>query len=385
MSRMRVEDVFIISDNIITGLGFTTEDNLNHICSGMTGIQTFEDQRIAAEPFIASLVDHEGLRDRFSGFGDPGRYSHFEQLIICSVRDALSRTEFDLTSRRTRVILSTTKGNVELMKEQGREGSGYPGVYLWQSGERIRSFFNLAEAPVIVSNACISGLVAIIAGVRMIRSGLYDHIVVTGADVVSEFIYSGFSSFMSLSQSPCRPFDKKRDGLSLGEGAGTMILSASPDAGSETGPVRAGKGFSSNDANHISGPSRTGEGLYIAITKTLQHNPVPVDHISAHGTATAYNDEMESVALARAGLLHVPVNSLKGYWGHTLGAAGIIESVAAAWSIRNHVLIGTMGFEDTGVSEPVNVISKTASATIGSCLKMASGFGGCNAALMYYK
>jgi 3-oxoacyl-[acyl-carrier-protein] synthase-1 len=146
-----------------------------------------------------------------------------------------------------------------------------------------------------------------------------------------------------------------------------------------------GKGFSSNDANHISGPSRTGEGLYIAITRTLQHNPLPVDHVSAHGTATPYNDEMESVALARAGLLDVPVNSMKGYWGHTLGAAGVIESVAAAWSLKNHILIGTMGFQENGVSEPVRVIENTEAAAIGSCLKMASGFGGCNAALMFYK
>ena len=196
---------------------------------------------------------------------------------------------------------------------------------------------------------------------------------------------SGFNSFKSLSNGPCRPFDKTRDGLSLGEGSGTVILTLSPSRSHPSHHVVAGEGFSTNDANHISGPSRTGEGLFIAIDSLLKKNFSTIDFISAHGTATPYNDEMESVALTRAGMQTVPVNSFKGYWGHTLGAAGIIETIMCLYSIRNNVLFNTKGYHEMGVSNPLSIIDGVINREIKSCLKIASGFGGCNAALLLRK
>jgi 3-oxoacyl-[acyl-carrier-protein] synthase-1 len=246
----------------------------------------------------------------------------------------------------------------------------------------VSSYFGITTKPLVVSNACISGLLAIITGSRLLRSGTYDNVIVTGVDVVSEFIYSGFSSFKSLSTGPCRPFDTSRDGLSLGEAAGTVIMTKDDNIkGSYS--INVGPGFSSNDANHISGPSRNGEGLYIAISRTLSEFHREPDFISAHGTATIYNDEMEAVALSRAGLSHVPVNSMKGYWGHTLGAAGVIESVACIHSILNNRLIKTAGFSVPGVTVPLNIVDENKAAAIDNCLKIASGFGGCNAAVIY--
>ena len=179
----------------------------------------------------------------------------------------------------------------------------------------------------MVSNACTSGVLAIITGARLIRAGLFDNVVINGTDILSEFVLSGFNSFKSLSTGPCRPFDKTRDGLSLGEGSGTIILTANPYLSNNSVHIVAGEGFSTNDANHISGPSRTGEGLFLAINRLMKKTNVSIDYISAHGTATPFNDEMESIAITRAGLQSVPVNGFKGYWGHTLGAAGIIESI----------------------------------------------------------
>ncbi len=187
--------------------------------------------------------------------------------------------------------------------------------------------------------------------------------IVTGADLVSEFVLSGFNSFLSLSNGPCKPFDKNRQGLSLGEGAGTVILASGLHAKDQKHRIRVGHGFSSNDANHISGPSRTGEGLYLAIRKTLEKNKSRVDYISAHGTATPFNDEMESVAITRACLQDVPVNSFKGYWGHTLGAAGVIESIAGAHSLISNQLIRTMGFSEPGTTHPLAVIDTNRKAS----------------------
>jgi 3-oxoacyl-[acyl-carrier-protein] synthase-1 len=192
---------------------------------------------------------------------------------------------------------------------------------------------------------------------------------------------SGFNSFLSLDAGPCKPFDRNRQGLSLGEAAGTVVLTSKPGPGR----IRIGQGFSTNDANHISGPSRNGDGLFLAISRTLAAEAIHVDYISAHGTATPYNDEMESIALTRAALQDVPVNSFKGYWGHTLGAAGIIETIAGAASLSRNILIATKGFSEPGTTHPVAVIAKNRHEELHTCLKMASGFGGCNAALILSK
>ena len=216
-----------------------------------------------------------------------------------------------------------------------------------------------------------------ILAMRLIRSGKFKRALVTGADVLSKFIVSGFQSFQSLSEQACRPFDKSRDGLSLGEGVGTLVISR------EIGEVELVEGAISNDANHISGPSRTGEGLLVSIQHTLDNNTV--DLISAHGTATPYNDDMESLAFSRAGLEKVAVNSLKGYFGHTLGAAGIIESIINIEAMKQHTIVGTAGLSEIGLAKNINVVDHTMHAEHNSILKTASGFGGCNASVLIRK
>jgi 3-oxoacyl-[acyl-carrier-protein] synthase-1 len=141
-------------------------------------------------------------------------------------------------------------------------------------------------------------------------------------------------------------------------------------------------GSGSNDANHISGPSRTGEGLFIAIKDVLKGSK-DIDFISAHGTATPYNDDMESIALDRNNLNNIPVNSFKGYIGHTLGATGLIESIFCFESMRKNMLVKTYGFENHGTVKKINVINETKTAQVNRVLKTASGFGGSNAAILF--
>ena len=147
-------------------------------------------------------------------------------------------------------------------------------------------------------------------------------------------------------------------------------------------------GSTSNDANHISGPSRTGEGLVRTIQKTLEFgglNANEIDFISGHGTATIFNDEMESIAFDRLNLDQTSVNSLKAYFGHTLGAAGVIETAIAIQGLRENLLIKSLGFEKNGTSKKLNVIEKNKPAELNILLKTASGFGGCNASLIIRK
>ena len=139
-----------------------------------------------------------------------------------------------------------------------------------------------------------------------------------------------------------------------------------------------------NDANHISGPSRTGEGSYLALMEVLRkYGREGLAFVNVHGTATAYNDEMESIALYRAGLIDVPVTGLKGYYGHTMGAAGIMESILSMYAVQDGTVLATRGYAEQGVTYPVNVSPENRPAHGNRFIKLLSGFGGCNAALSY--
>ena len=266
----------------------------------------------------------------------------------------------------------------------------------------ISEFSGVRESDIrIISNACISGVSAIVAARRMLLVGDYDMVIVVGADTQNRFITSGFASFKSLSPELCRPYDESRCGLNLGEAAGAMALTSMPVRWScgldgESGYVTIDGGAVSDDANHISGPSRTGDGLFFAMRNAMKEagvNAAGIDLLQMHGTATAYNDEMESKAACLAGVQDVPVQSLKPYFGHTMGASGVIETIIAAAEIQEGIIAGTKGYEKSGVSVPLNVsasnrlitrnlVMSSPAGKINHCLKTASGFGGTNAAVL---
>ena len=242
-------------------------------------------------------------------------------------------------------------------------------------------YFQAGNRVEVISNACISGVSALIVAKRWIESGRYKKVIVAGGDILSHFITSGFLSFRSISSERCCPYDVRRDGLNLGEACGAILLSSK---GNDTDIILSG-GAISNDANHISGPSRTGDGLYLAIRQAMEEAAVLAEDVSfmnTHGTATVYNDEMESKAIHLAGLETVPVHSLKSYFGHTLGASGVIESIICIHELKENVLFGTLGYEKPGVSMPILVQADHQEIPMKHCIKTASGFGGCNAALV---
>ena len=214
----------------------------------------------------------------------------------------------------------------------------------------------------------------------MLLGGGFDHVVVVGAEVQSRFIVTGFQSLKALSEAPCKPFDAQRDGLNLGEAAAAVVLGFGEEGWELVdGAVR-------NDANHISGPSRTGEGSYNALRYVLRHTtPDELAFVNVHGTSTLYNDEMESIAIDRAGLLDMPVNALKGTFGHTMGAAGILESILSMHAVDAGLILPTRGFTALGVSRPVRVGAEAGATDKKAFVKLLSGFGGVNGALLFRK
>lgn len=374
-----MRDVYVVSDNIFSPIGVTTNDNITSLKNNISGIKQHTEPAMCNQPFYASLFSGDN-----SYFNNNG-HTKFEQILINSISEALEKTDIDSKDPGTILIISSTKGNISLLETETIDVKTKDRIALHSSAKRVAAHFGFVHTPVIISNACISGILAILTGMRMIQSGQYENAVIAGADVISKFVLSGFQSFQAISQQPCRPFDASRDGINLGEAAATVILSAN---GNNLPGIRIAGGSVSNDANHISGPSRTGEELYIAIKKAMKEANITekeIDFISAHGTATLYNDEMEAKAIALANLQASPVNSLKGFYGHTLGAAGVIESVVAIHAMMEDIAFPTMGFNDMGVSVPLNISNKLSSLTIKNVLKTASGFGGCNAALIISK
>ena len=146
------------------------------------------------------------------------------------------------------------------------------------------------------------------------------------------------------------------------------------------------KAIELGDAHHISNPSKTAEGCYRALRAVTADVPKEeIAFINVHGTSTLYNDEMEAVAVARAGLQDVPLNSLKGYYGHTMGAAGVLETVLSMQALDDRMVLATRGFEELGVSRPVHLSEQNETATGRYFVKLLSGFGGCNAAMLFRK
>ena len=372
-----------IADNICSPLGWTTNENFARVMHGESKLTRHDGKWNLPRPFVASLFPDGAIAERFSTIStDAGRYTRFEQLAILSISYALAQTHIDAADKRVLFVLSTTKGNVELLDDENQPSIPRERIRLGKSAAVIARFFGNPNQPVVVSNACISGVCAQATAHRLMQSGRYTHAVVCGCDVQSKFIVSGFQSFKALSSEPCRPFDAHRTGLNLGEAAATMILRADESAadGWTSGHIAI-----RNDANHISGPSRTGEGSFRALRRVLPDDTACLAFVNLHGTATPYNDEMESFAIARAGLLHTPVNALKGYYGHTMGAAGVLETILSMRAVEAGTIIPTRGFGTLGVSNKLNIISRPTSTHEREFIKLLSGFGGCNAAVRWVK
>ena len=376
-----MRDVYITHHHIMSPLGFNSASNFEKLKSQKSGIQKFK--RDNGDSFYTAIVDKEKVDAAFSKIGDVNLYTPLEKMMLLSVQNILKESKLTITDK-TGLIIATTKGNVDVLSPTSKFYKLKNRAYLSELGKQIQGFFEFKNDAIVLSNACVSGALALAVAKRLIQSQMYDDVVVVGGDLVSEFILSGFTSFQAISDQPCKPFSKNRTGITIGEAVASALVTSNK----QKHAVQIIGAASCNDANHISGPSRTGEGLYLSVTSALKEANVSendIDYISAHGTATDYNDEMESVAFSRLNMLDIPLNSLKGYYGHTLGASGLLESLIGIESLYQNTLIASLGCDTLGVSKPINVITETQQKELNIFLKTASGFGGCNTAILFKK
>lgn len=378
--------VFISASAMVTSLGEGVERNFSALLRGEVGVRRIVNPRVAQSPVTAGIIPDSVYDALYERYDRQRTLTLTEIIAVHCISSVLGNRSADGIG----LVIASAKGNISLLEGHSAEWAEFHGetcevvdsaLLLGPMGRRIASRFGInADDTFVVSNACISGITAVAVARRLILSGRYKEMVVVGVDTQNRFITSGFASFKSLSDDVCRPYDESRCGLNLGEACGAMLLTREGDGVCISGAALT------DDANHISGPSRTGDGLYFAMRKAMSEARADnVDMLQMHGTATAYNDEMESKACSLAGLQNVPVQSLKPYFGHTMGASGVIETIIAAEELRNRILVGTPGFETLGVPMPLNISRSNVELPSGKplrALKTASGFGGTNAALL---
>lgn len=371
-----MKKVFIKQTNCITPLGFDVASNWNAIQNLESGIRLHE-QFGAFSNIYASCIPNSKINEHFQQIEkNVADFSRVEQLLISVMKPVIDSNGIQPNSV---LILSTTKGNITALENNDLENA-----FLSQLAKKIADYFQFKTEPIVVSNACVSGVMALSVAKRMLQMQVYANAYVVAVDEVTEFVVSGFNSFQAMSDEPCKPYDANRKGVNLGEAAAVSFLDTNP----ENALVEIIGDANINDANHISGPSRTGEGLFLSIQSALNEANITtdkIDAISLHGTATLYNDEMEAIALNRLQMEEIPAQSMKGYFGHTLGTSGLLETILLIESMQKNTLIVSKGFEILGVTQSINITTQNEFKNINYALKTASGFGGCNSAIVLKK
>ena len=361
--------ISVIATNITSPLGYTTVENYKAVLSGCSALKRHDSLWGLPEPFAASLFSEEQRRElAIEG------YTFFESIAIRSIRTALTYTSLGNEFSRIVLILSTTKGNIEVLGEER--------YYPSKAAQRIAEAIGLETKPIVVCNACVSGLSAQLLANHLLSANLYDYAIVVGAEVQSKFIVSGFQSLKAVSEEPCRPFDIERNGLNPSEAAATIVFARTFNE--ERWCLM--DGATCNDAYHNVSPSPQGEGLTNAINAVMKgRDKLLLATVCAHGTATLYNDQMESKAIERAELSNIPLSALKGYFGHTMGAAGMLETILTMIATDEGLVLPSKGFTEPGVSGKVSISNEPQKTDKRAFLKIMSGFGGCNVAAYYAK
>lgn len=372
--------------------------NLRAAITGMGAITGFG---AGAETLWTGLV--AGGRALLVADPPPGAPDRAKRMAVAAARAAFADAGHPASGERLGVTCGTTLGGIDgwldalRSRPGGRPGPGEsaPAVeqrWSYASPARAVAAALAAEGPVeVASVACASSNVALGRALDLIRRGRCDAVVAGGVDALNDFVLGGFTALKALDPDPCRPFDRARRGLNLGEGACFLVVEAEPHARRRGAPIRAfldGWGVA-GDAVHMTGPDREGGGAARAMRAALADAGLAageVGFVSAHGTATVFNDLMEARALEHVlgeAARRVPVNSIKGALGHTLGAAAALEALMCVRVLETGVAPPTAGCVDVDPAIALDVIcARARELRLEAVLSTSSGFGGVNAAIV---
>jgi len=251
------------------------------------------------------------------------------------------------------------------------------------TGAFLAEVLGIGGPVMTISTACSSSAKSLAAAARWLACGVVDAVVVAGVDSLCRSTVYGFESLQLVSRQVCRPFDARRDGLNIGEAAALTLVEREPGAAPRARLLGCGE---SCDAHHMSTPHPEGLGARFAMEHALQRagvHPADVDYVNLHGTGTRNNDAVESIALAATLPANVPASSTKGWTGHTLGAAGLVEAVLAMDTFATGVLPGTLNLEQPGADIVRPVLADNLPRRPDVVLSNSFGFGGSNCVLVF--
>ena len=343
-----------------------------------------------------------GLRaDEVAPPGDAEGWSRTDAMAVIAAREALahaglepSRAPIDLAVGGTTAGMFETE---ELLAWLSRDPAAITPLKrmlshpLSSTADHVRAAVGPFRRVRSVCSACSSGANAILIGAAWIRAGLSSCVLAGGADGLCRLTYTGFGALSALDPAPCRPFDRRRAGLNLGEGAAFLVLEPEPLARARGAqPIVELRGWAVGaEAHHITNPEREGRAAARVMQAALRRaclTPADVDYVNAHGTATPLNDVMESAALRAclgAEVERVAVSSSKGQIGHTLGAAGAIEAAITAMSVARGVLSPTVGLEEIDPECRLSHVTEAREAEIRAAMSNSFGFGGTDSVLIF--
>jgi len=360
--------VYITQAQVATALGIGLEGLYQDLIDGKQGLSKVK--RFETQAYVSPYAGL--IPDLFSRSCPPSAIFDLAQSLTAKIGPI---------DPRGLLITSSTKGPIDLIrKEAARPVSDLPGQLAGQWG-LTRPGFN-------INAACASSTIAIAKGADLIRRGREHTVFIIALDMITEFVFSGFSAIGAMSPQRAMPFDRRRKGLTLGEGGAFLVLMSQEKMEETNHQALAeirGWGIA-GDAAHLTAPDREGSGLKKAITQAAVLGLTPLDHIhaiNAHGTGTIYNDTME-IGVIRD--LFDPkttmAHSIKGSIGHTLGAAGAIEAALCTQLLAKKVLPGTLGLHQPEQGAEKIFSPKNREFENGPILTTNSGFGGINAALI---
>ena len=342
--------VYVTGMGIVSALGMGVEQNHEALQNGESGIETaqhLDSQYATKKPFAEVKFANQTLKEilNIPANKSISRTDLLAQLAFEEAVENAGLLPHQISSTQTAFITASTAGGMCHTNELYYDATtidGSPSTYLGQYSAQSHSKYLARKFKIkgiisVFNTACSSSANAIMFGARLIKSGRATRVIVGGVDSLGKFTVNGFNSLGILSNQPCKPFDRNRDGLTLGEGAAYLVLENEEAAKSKSKLAEVSGYGNANDAFHASAISEdaTGptEAMKIALA-TANLNPEDISYINAHGTGTENNDRSELKAFQNVFNGFPPFSSTKGYTGHTLGAAGAIEAV---YSILNLV------------------------------------------------
>jgi 3-oxoacyl-[acyl-carrier-protein] synthase II len=378
--------IAVVAAGVATPVGLDLETFWSGLVTGVDGTS-----RIERFDVVDLRVGRGGEIKKLAALADSRRNQcRASSMLLTAANDLLSHAALTAEPARIAVVLGTALGGVD---ELDRALSDAPGpraaaAGLYDSPAHALARRLGADGPVLtVSTACASGATALGIGVDLLNADAADLVVAGGYDVLCRFVMRGFDALRSLTRDRVRPFDRRRSGLLLGEAAALVLLARESDARAPLGRLLGHA--SSSDGSHIAAPDPDGRGLEHAVRGAMTAAGIvaaDVDLVSAHGTGTVLNDRIETGVLKRVlgrRAYAVPVNSIKGALGHTMGAAATLEAIMCLLSARDGVVPSTLGYEEPDPACDLDYVPRAARHTrTRISLSTSLGFGGCNAALI---